>query len=170
MISIAAAKTLTEWSERTLWRRISDGTLARIDDNTFEDKAKICLDSIKPYICVSLGPEDFDLIESADAGNAEAQTDLALIFLANAKSESAIYWLKLAAKQDYAEAMHWIGRCYTDGNELPKNESLGIMWIAKAAAQCHVISQGQMQAIIDKITGKDSLEFCTNRGEMGVSD
>jgi len=152
MISIAAAITLTELSKRTLWRRISDGSLIRIDDNTVDDKAKISLDAIKSNICVPLEPEDFDLIESADAGNAEAQTDLALLFLSNAKPESAVYWLKLAVKQDYLEAMHWLGRCYTDGNGLPKNENLGIMWIAKAAAQGHVISQGQMQTMVDRFT------------------
>ena len=151
MISIATAITLTGLSERTLWRRISDGTLTRANSNDLNDKARIPLDTIKSYICVPLEPEDFYLIESANAGNAEAQTDLALIFLSNAKPESAVYWLKLAAKQDYTEAMHWIGRCYTDGNGLPKDKNLGLMWIAKAAAQGHVISQDQMQAMVDKL-------------------
>ncbi|MGP1665999.1 MAG: tetratricopeptide repeat protein, partial [Rhodanobacter sp.] len=78
---------------------------------------------------------------------AGAQTDLAVLFLSNAKPESAVYWLELAAKQDYANAMHLLGRCYTDGNGILKNEDLGIMWIAKAASHGHLISQGQMQAL-----------------------
>ena len=154
MISLAAATTLTGWSKRTLWRRISDGTLTRVDNNELNDKAKIHLDMIKSHICVPLEPEDFDLIETADAGSAEAQTDLALLFLSNAKSENAVYWLDLAAKQDYANAMHLLGRCYIDGNGVPKNENLGIMWIAKAASHGHVISQGHMQAMQDSFTGK----------------
>ena len=155
MISIAAAITLTGWSERTIWRRISDGTLSRVDENTVKDKAMISLDAIKSNFCVPIEPEDFDLIENADAGNAGAQTDIALIFMSNKKMASVIYWLKLAVKQDYAEAMHWLGRCYTNGNGLPKDENLGIMWIAKAAAQGHVISQGQMQAMRDRMTRSD---------------
>ncbi|MFI4938981.1 MAG: tetratricopeptide repeat protein [Burkholderiales bacterium] len=154
MISIAAVITLTEWSERTLWRRISDGTLTRVDDIAVNDKAKIPLDAVKSYFCVPIAAEDYPLIENADAGNAEAQTDLAIIFLFNAKPKSAIYWLKLAARQGCAEAMHWLGRCYADGNGLPKDENLGIMWIANAAAQGHAISQGQMQAMRDRFCGQ----------------
>jgi hypothetical protein len=155
MINLATAATLTEWSKRTLWRRISDGTLTRTgDDNIFNDKkTKIHLDTIKSYICVPLEPEDFELIESADAGDAEAQTDLALLFLSHAKPESTVYWLELAAKQNYASAMYLLGRCHTDGNGLPKNENIGIMWIAKAASHGDVISQGLMQAMLDKIQG-----------------
>jgi hypothetical protein len=153
MISLATAITLTEWSKRTLWRRISDGTLTRTDDDVLDDKkTKIHLDAIKSYICVPLEPGDFELIESAEAGDAEAQTDLALIFLSHAKPESAVYWLELASKQNYANAMYLLGRCYTDGNGLPANENLGIMWIAKAASLGHVISQSLMQTIIGKVT------------------
>ena len=150
MISIAAAITLTELSKRTLWRRISDGSLIRLDDNAINDKAKISLESIKSYICVHLEPEDFELIERADAGNAEAQTDLALIFLSHEKPESAVYWLKMAIKQDNLEAMHRLGHCYIDGYGLPKDDYLGIMWIAKAASQGHVIAQAQIQAMVGK--------------------
>jgi TPR repeat protein len=156
MISLATAITLTGWSKRTLWRRIADGRLARIDDSAHDDKAKIHLDAIKPHICIPLAPEDCYLVEKADAGNVEAQTDLALIFLSNDKSESAVYWLKLAAKQNERGAMHLLGRCYIDGNGLPKNQNLGIMWIAKAAAHGHVISQGQIRAICDSFTGNRS--------------
>lgn len=153
MISLATAITLTGWSKRTLWRRIADGTLIRADGDAFTDKAKISLEAIRPFICVPIESEDLYLIERADAGNAEAQTDLALIFLSSVKPESAVYWLKLAAKQDYMNAMHLLGRCYTDGNGLPRDENLGIMWLAKAAAQGHVISQGQMRAIYDRFMG-----------------
>jgi len=126
--------------------------LARADEDALTDKVKISLEAIRPYICIPIAIEDFHVIERADAGDVEAQTDLALIFLSNMKPENAVYWLKSAAKQDYMNAMHLLGRCYTDGNGLSKDENLGIMWIAKAAAQGHVISQGQMQAIYDRFT------------------
>lgn len=152
MINLATASSLTGWSKRTLWRRISDGTVKRSDNEDVLDdkKAKVQLDTIKPHICVPVEPSDFNLIERADAGCAEAQTDLSLLFLAHGKPESAVYWLELAAKQNYASAMHLLGRCYTDGNGLQRDENVGIMWIAKAATVGHVISHGLMQAVLDR--------------------
>jgi TPR repeat protein len=112
------------------------------------------LEAIKPHACVPLEEDDGLLIQDADAGNAEAQNDLALLFLANNKPRAAIYWLELAAKQDYPEAMHWLGRCHIDGNGVLQDENLGMMWLAKAAAHGHAISQAQVQAMRDKFTEK----------------
>lgn len=152
MISLATAATLTEWSKRTLWRRISDGTLSRTGgDEIFDDKkTKIDLDTIKSRICIPIESGDLELIESADAGDAEAQTDLAVLFLSYGKSESAIYWLEVAAKQNYSGSMYWLGRCYIDGKGLTADENLGVMWIAKAASLDHVISKALMNTILAK--------------------
>lgn len=155
MISITTATKLTGWSRRTLWRRISDGTLIREGNSTLEDnKVKIHLGTIKLHICIPLEPDDFDLIESADAGKTEAQTDLALLFLINKRPENAVYWLELAVKRADANAMYLLGRCYTDGNGISRNDNLGIMWIANAASRGHVIAQGQMRAIQYRMTAK----------------
>jgi TPR repeat protein len=156
MINLATASTLTGWSKRTLWRRISDGTLKRTDnDGVMDDKkTKVDLDTIKPHICVPIEAGDLDLIEKADGGSAEAQTDLALLFLSHARLESAVFWLELAAKQNHANAMYLLGRCYIEGTGLLKDENIGIMYIAKAANLGHVISQGLMQAVLDKVAVK----------------
>lgn len=153
LISLAAAITLTAWSERTFWRRFADGVMTRETEN---GRSMINFDLIKPHICMPLEPDDLAVLESADAGDAEAQNELALIFLSNGKPKSAIYWLETAAKQNDANAMYLLGRCYTDGNGLAKNENLGIMWIAKAAAHCHVISQGQIHAMCDRLSATAS--------------
>jgi uncharacterized protein len=153
LISITSATTLTEWSESTFRRRIADGSLTREFESGPAGRAMVTFDSIKPHICVSLEDEDIELIQDADAGNAEAQNDLALIFLGNDKPRSAIYWLELAAKQEYPDAMHWLARCHLDGNGVLRDENLGMMWLAKAAAHGHAISQAQMQAIRNKFTG-----------------
>lgn len=152
MISLATAATLTEWSKRTLWRRILDGTLSRSGSNEILDdkKTKIALETIRPHIRIPIEPGDLELIEKADAGDAEAQTDLAVLFLSNGKPESALYWLELAAKQNYEGGMYWLGRCYIDGNGVPADENLGVMWIAKAASLGHVISKALMNAILAK--------------------
>jgi hypothetical protein len=154
LISIASAITLTEWSESTFRRRIADGYLTREVEQGPGGRAMVSFDAIRPHICIPLEDEDVPLIKDADAGDAEAQNDLALLFLANNKPRAAIYWLELAAKQEYPDAMHWLGRCHIDGNGVLQDENLGMMWLAKAAAQGHAISQAQMEAMRDKFTGK----------------
>jgi TPR repeat protein len=141
--------TLTGRSKRTLWRFIENGSVIRGDD-TVDGKATIDLDSIRPYCLMQIDPQDFALIERADCGgggDAEAQNELALLFLANDQPASALYWLELAAHQGHADAMHWLGRCYIEGNGLPKNAELGIMWLSKAAAHGHVIARYQMDCL-----------------------
>jgi TPR repeat protein len=154
LISLAAAITLTEWSERTLRRKLAEGSVTRAPESGSNGRYLLHLDSVRPYICICLEPDELATLMRADSGEPEAQTDLALIFLSNAKPKGAAYWLELAAKQDYPDAMHWLGRCYIEGNGVPKNENLGMMWLAKAAAHEHVISQEQMQAMRDRFTGK----------------
>lgn len=146
-VSLQAAATLTEWSERTIRRRLADGSLKCAADNEAYYKTMICFDSIKHDICIALDPTDLELIKSADAGDAKAQNDLALLFLENNKLKSAVYWLELAAKQHCTDAMHLLGRCYLDGKGLAKNDNLGIMWIAKAASLGHPIALAQIQSI-----------------------
>ena len=119
-------------------------------------KSMLHLESIEAHIAIPLAPEDFTLVQQADGGDAAAQNDLALIFLAGGKPRGAIYWLELAARQDYADAMHWLARCYLDGNGVVADDNLGIMWLAKAAAHGHVISQGQLQAMRDRFTAPDA--------------
>lgn len=152
-LSLATVITLTDQSERTLRRRLADGTLPRAIEEGSSNRTLIPFDAIQSQICIPVETDDFKLIEQADLGNAEAQNDLALLFLAHGKPESAIYWLELSAKQDYADAMHWLGRCYIEGNGVARNEDLGIMWLAKASAHGHVIAQSQLKAMKDRFTG-----------------
>lgn len=146
-VSLQAATTLTEWSMRTIRRRLADGTLQCADDNEAYYKTMICFDSIKHDICITLSPNDIELIKSADAGDAVAQNDLALLFLEKNKPKSAVYWLELASKQQVSDAMHLLGCCYLAGNGLTKDDNLAMMWIAKAASLGHPIALAQIQSI-----------------------
>jgi TPR repeat protein len=146
-VSLQAAATLTEQSVRTLRRRIADGSIKCAANHEDHYKTMICFDSIKPDICITLDPDDIELIKSADSGTAKAQNELALIFLEKNKPKSAIYWLELAAKQQFADAMHLLGRCYLEGNGLPKDNNLAIMWVAKAASLGHPIALAQIQSM-----------------------
>ena len=143
-ISLPAAITLTELSERTFWRKFADGSLAR---ETVNGKAMISFDLIKPHLCLALSPEDLSVLASAVAGDAEAQNEMALIFLANKKPKGAIYWLEQAAKQGCADAMNLLSQCYMKGSGVPQDENTGMIWLAKAATLGHLISQCQMQGL-----------------------
>ncbi|MBK8317737.1 MAG: sel1 repeat family protein [Betaproteobacteria bacterium] len=144
LITLPAAITLTEWSERTFWRKFADGSLAR---ETVNGKAMISFELIKPHLCLALSPDDLAILASAVAGDAEAQNEMALIFLANEKPKNAIYWLEQAAKQGCADAMNLLSQCYMKGSGVPQDENTGMIWLAKAATQGHLISQCQMQGL-----------------------
>lgn len=146
-ITLQAAMTLTEWSERTLRRRVADGTVQAANETASSNKTLILLDSIKQDSCIPLQADTLALLKQADAGDAYAQTDLALLFCVHGKTKSGLYWLELAAKQNFADALHWLGYCYLRGEGVAQNDNLAMMWIAKAAAQGHVIARAQIEAL-----------------------
>lgn len=145
-ISIQAATTLTGWSLRTIRRRLADGRLP-CANNGAGIRTMIPFDAIKADSCILLNYDDIELIISADKGDAHAQTDLALLFLAHDKAHSAIYWLELASKQGFADAMQVLGSCYLSGRGVVKDDNLALMWIAKAASLGHPIALAQMRSI-----------------------
>jgi uncharacterized protein len=147
VISLLSAITLSGKSERTLWRWIADGTLARAEDASGNSKTLIDLETLKSRVAIPINPEDWDWIEKADSGDAASQNEVGLMFLSHNRPESAVYWLELSARQEYADAMHWLARCYFDGTGVGKDDNLGMMWLARAASLGHAVSSGQMQAI-----------------------
>jgi uncharacterized protein len=146
-ISLKTATLLTGMSMRTLRRRITDGTLTCASSEEDSNKTMICLDSIKNDIGIPLEPDAIELIKAADAGEPQAQNDLGVLFLENDKPQNAIYWLELAAKQNFADAMHLLGTCYLKGDGLAKDNNLALMWIAKAASLGHSIAIAQIKSI-----------------------
>ena len=155
-ISLQAAATLTEWSLSTLRRRLADGSLRCASNHQDKNKVMICFDSIKNDMCIAFEDDDIKLIQSADAGDARAQNDLAVLFLEHHKYQSAIYWLELATKQGFADAMHLLGRCYLKGKGVAKDNNLAMMWIAKAASLGHPIALAQIKSI--RLLNDDEIE------------
>ena len=121
--------------------------LRTVSQRKDRNKSMICLDSLKNDIGIPLDPDDIELVKSADAGDPQAQNDLALLFLEHNKPQSAIYWLELTAKQDFADAMHLLGSCYLKGNGLAKDNNFALIWIAKAASLGHPIAIAQIKSI-----------------------
>jgi len=143
-ICLSTATSLTGLTKRTLWRRIDNGSLTAINATELGGKTRVRLADIVPLACVALEPEDLRVILDADGGDAVAQCDLALIFLAAHRSAAAVTWLMLAAKQFYPDAMCHLGRCYLSGEGVARDENAGILWLSQAAAKGHPLARNLM--------------------------
>ena len=148
-ISIDASIVITEKSRRTWWRRISEGAVRRVADDR-RGRAMLSWDDVLSHICIPMTSEDFAFVLRADAGDAEAQNDIGQLFSIAGKYKAALYWLQQAAQQGHPDAMQWLGRCYLRGEGVPKDDNLGIMWIAKAASHGHMIAKSQMHAMLSQ--------------------
>ena len=150
-VSLAIAVSLTGWSERTFWRKCQAGGMQY---EIRGGKSSIPFELIAGHITLPLADEDLHIIELADAGNADAQNDFGLLLLAHARPKSALRWLKLAARQEHANAMQELGRCYITGLGTSRDEHLGMMWIARAAAAGHCIARGQIDEMFRCFTAQ----------------
>lgn len=148
-ITLTTAASLTGLSKRTLWRRVTDGLLHIQGDAEKGDHARVLLEEILPLSRLHLEPEDHALLLDADAGQAEAQCDLALEFLMQEMPTEAVQWFKEAARQNYPEALHQLGRCYIVGNGAKPDEAQGIEWITRAAALGHQTAKHQVHYLTD---------------------
>ena len=72
---------------------------------------------------------------------------MALLFLDADKPDIDLPWLTLAAEQGHPDAMHHLSKLYIQGTGPQKNDSLGLMWLAKAASLGHVIAGEQITAL-----------------------
>jgi len=145
-INLESAVWVTQLSKRTLWRRLSEGQITR-QANDDEGRTMLTFEDLVPMLCIPVAPQDHDLIIEAAAGDAEAQTDLALLFLEADKPDVGLSWLTLAADQGNPDAMHHLSKLYIQGSGLPKDDSLGLMWLAKAASLGHRIAGEQITAL-----------------------
>ena len=150
-LSLDAAVALTGISRSTLWRRVTDGVLAKGDKDA-RGRATLALADVLELLrdaglADALGTDDLPVLLRADAGDAEAQADVgALLYLAGAE-RAALYWLNEAALQGSAEAMQWLGTAHAAGGT-ERDEQLAVMWIAKAAALGHPIAKRQLEGLL----------------------
>ena len=170
IISLDAAEAMTGISRRTLWRRVADGALASGEKDA-RGRTTVALGggvltAIREHTGVDLGAEDLHALLQADAGDADAQADVgALLYTAAAAPAghpgaraAALYWLRQAADQNHADAMHWLGTaaaalCTEQGN------AEAMMWIAKAAAHSHAIAQQQLDALLGKALAPGAMDI-----------
>lgn len=145
-ISLDTAALVTGVSKRTLWRRLDDGQITR-QENDSRGRAMLTLLDLVPMLCVSVDPEDYELLVDADAGNANAQNDLAQLFLDANRPDIALHWLQLAVDQEHADAIHNLAMLYIKGIGLEKDKTKGLMWLAKAASLGHSIAKQQIATL-----------------------
>ncbi len=144
-ISLDMATIVTGVSRRTLWRRLDDGKISR-QRNDARGRAMLTLDDIAPMLCIPIGLENYELLVGADRGDADAQNDLAQLFLEFDRPDIAAHWFQLAAGQQHADAMHNMSALYLKGIGVDKGKSQALMWLSKAAAHGHVIAKAQLAA------------------------
>ena len=146
-VTIRMAMLLTGESRTTLWRAVTSGLVSR-GASAGKGHAKLELASVLARTGLETTSEDIDIILRADAGDADAQTDLGVLLLEHARSEDAVKLFVMAADQGGADAMQWLGKCYAEGTGVGKDHNMALKWIAQAAAQGHVIAKAQMDTVL----------------------
>ena len=148
VVSIDTAALMMDLSKRTLWRRLSAGTLQR---HSMDERGRVmlALADIAAHFCVQLSgePADRALLIEADKGDSAAQNDVALLLLEQNRPDIALQWFLLAAQQQHADAMHYLSELYQQGLGGERCENTAMLWRAKAASQKHLIADAQMAVI-----------------------
>lgn len=150
-ISLDAAEAMTGISRRTLWRRVADGALVSGPDKDARGRTTLQLDGLleaaREHTGLALGADQLNLLLQADAGQGTAQAELGALMQLSGKTQGGVYWLRQAAEQGEADAMHWLGlACATQNTEQGQHEAM--MWVARAAAHGHVIAQQQIHGLL----------------------
>lgn len=140
-ITLNTATSVSGLSKRTLWRRIADKQLRTLEGGEPGEHTRVAVSDVMAISRLRLAPEDSDLIVRADQGDAVAQCELGLLFIAQNQPVEAARWLGLAANRLYPEAMYQLGRCYIEGSGVVADEKVGIEWIARAAGFGHVAAR-----------------------------
>lgn len=148
-ISIKSYSHLVNLNERTIRRHIEAKTLTSYYDKAL-NRSFIALDDALKNSSIPL-KDELDLMMNAEKGAAVSQADVGLLFLEHNKPEEAIYWLQLAAEQNYSDAMSLLADCYARGVGVKKDDNQAILWTSKAAATGSTIAKEQINGIISKL-------------------
>lgn len=147
-ISLNTAASITALSKRTLWRHIEKGSLSALSPLEAGGQTRVSLSRVLPLSSLTLEPGDEAVIVAADAGEAVAQCDLAIMLLTAKHPKEAIYWLTLSAKQFYPDAMCFLGQHYLSGVGVSRDPEVGLMWLSQAATKGHLIAEGMLAFLL----------------------
>jgi TPR repeat protein len=147
LLSATAALTLTDWSESTLRRRWAEGLIGRVTEDGGAGRAMVPWDDLQPHLAVTLAPSELPMLWAADAGDPEAQVDLALLLIEQGFPKGARAWLQLAIRRDHPEAAYWLARLDLAGEGGLANDATALAWLARAAELGHPIAQAQIREL-----------------------
>lgn len=149
-ITLNAAITLTALSRRTLWRRVTHGSIATFGHAPVASKGRtmLVLRDVVAAGKLALSDDEVALVVRADEGDAQAQADAGAMFFSKAQHRSALFWLQKAAAQGNADAMQWLGVCYASGAGVAPDDNMAVMWIARAASLGHAVACAQMRGVL----------------------
>ncbi len=148
LVTLNTAEALGGISRRTLWRRIGDGSV-RTAPNSAGNQTQVVLSDVLKVVGAGLPMACYPWLKVAEAGDADAQCEVALCFLEGGDVKRALYWLRKAADQSCAEALYWRGRLRLggkDGGKTPDEEGMisdvpadreGELWIWQASLKKH---------------------------------
>ena len=96
-------------------------------------------------ICSSVFGQDPELVERAEAGDADAQLNLGYMYDHGdgvpENDVEAVKWYRLAADQGDADAQSNLGVMYGIGEGVPKDDVEAVKWFRLAADQGHATAQ-----------------------------
>lgn len=147
LVSAAASLTLTDWSESTLRRRWAEGLIGRVTEQGGAGRAMVPWDDLQPHLAVTLLPSELTILWAADAGDPEAQVDLALLLISQGFARGARAWLQLAIRRDHPEAAYWLARLALGGEAGEPNDASALAWLSRAAELGHPIAQAQIREV-----------------------
>ncbi len=147
LISVAAAMTLTDWSESTFRRRFADGTLTRSLEQGGSGRVMVDWDELRPLLAVVWRDVDVPTLVDADGGVGAAQREVGLMLLEADHPKGAVYWLEQATKRQDAEAAHWLSRLHLLGTGVERDDAKALHWLAQAAELGHPIASRQIREL-----------------------
>lgn len=118
--------------------------------------------------------------KAAEAGNADAQYSLALIFISNKSVaqnvDDAIKWFKKSADNKNAEAALYLYDLYSKGTDVTKDDAEALRWLMKAAELGSRDAQTQLG--VNLLYGLDgavkneaeALKWLLKAGQQGVAE
>lgn len=146
-VSLGTAMVLLRTSRRTLWRRVSEGEVRRVGEDS-RGRTLLSGGDIAKLLGAPLEEDEIALFGAADADDVSAQNELGMAFAEAGDDEMAVYWWRRAADLGDADSMQLLGQAYASGQGVQKDEHLAVSWLSKATAVGHAIAQGQMQDLI----------------------
>lgn len=81
---------MTGISKRTLWRRVSNGAIAKHEEDS-RGRAMLALAQILDLIDIALTGEELHVIVKADSGDAYAQVDAGAMFFVAGRFGAVVY-------------------------------------------------------------------------------